>query len=174
MSDTVDFGAAGAPVPARPSRLDALREAIAEQRRLNTRLVWISQPENTVFELQFQIPTDAYDLEELGGRVADRIGEHPTPERVALWTSTEMIARYCVAIRRSGDKKPLYDASEERASIFAHPDVLEATGTTDSVQAVRALLGSDPVILEIGASYQMEISGGDADVERVQDPTAGA
>lgn len=176
MSDVVDFGTpaqAAAPAGSRPSRLDALRDAIAEQRRLNTRLVWISQPENTVFELQFQIPTDAYELEELGNRVMDRVGPSPSPERVALWTCTEMIARYCVAIRRVGDKKALYDAAEERAAVFAHPDVLEATGAADSVQAVRVLLGSDPVILEIGASLQQEISGGDADVERVEDPTAG-
>ena len=169
MSEEVVFGQ---PAQAKPTRLSALRAAIREQERLNSRLVRIAKPEDCIFELEMRIPTDALELEEVSNQAVDRLKKKAVSEaRVQLQVFAALLARYTVAIWRVGDDAPIFDARAERASAFAFEDLQADLEVKDSIAAVFALFQSDPLVIAFGQEFMAEYQG-EAEVLAVEDPTA--
>lgn len=170
MSDEVTFGQADKP---KPTRLSALREAIREQERLNSRLVRIAKPEDCIWELDMRIPTDAAELEQVSDQATDRIKKgSATAGRVQLQILAALLARFTVAIWRVGDDEPLFDARAERASAFAFEDLQADLEVKDSIAAVFALFRSDPLVIAYGQEFMSEYQG-EAEALAIEDPTAG-
>lgn len=162
----------GAPAQRSGSRLSALRRAIAEQARLNTRIVRVSLPEECVFDLDLRIPTDQSEVAQVAKAATDRHkGKGVAVQaQMEVTLAAMMLARFTVAIHTGGE--PIVDATDERASAFADEALRDDLGARSAEDAVRRLFSNDQLLKRYADAFYAEYNGGEPDVETVEDPTA--
>lgn len=171
MDDDVTFGPVSDVQPAGDDRLSVLEAGLRAQQRLNDRVERIGLPEKIAWQFDVTIPSDGGFLATLATASKKRAKAMGRTGEEGLIGSAMILARYCVGILHGGDYA--VDARTERASAFADPALLQRLGAKDSVEAVLKLVDSDVIVAGLGDKVMELVTADDAEVETVEDPTAG-
>lgn len=164
------------PQTARPSRLDLLREAVAEQARLNSRIIRVSLPEQSVIELHMRLPLDQGEVAEVAEAARRQIAAKPGRQltvaeefRLRTLVARGVLARFTVAIHYAGE--PLVDCTGTKEAAFADEELREVWGAKGSVDAVAQLFGNDQLVTAYYDAFSAATQP-DADAQDVvEDPT---